>query len=104
MKRNKMLIFQCLLFLFVIGVVYFSLIDSDKSSFEESTSQMEAALNKAVTQCYSIEGAYPESLEYLLDNYQVYVDEDKYIVHYVYEASNIRPDILIMRKDGSYEK
>lgn len=104
MRNHKMLIFQCLLFLFVIGIVYFGIIESEQSTQEESTTQIEEALNKAITQCYSVEGEYPETLEYLLENYQVYIDEDKYIVHYVYEASNLRPDILIMRKDGSYEK
>lgn len=104
MKNNKMLIFQCLLFLFVIGVVYFGVIESDKSSQQESTQQIEEALNKALTQCYSIEGEYPTTLEYLLENYNVYVDKDKYMVHYVYEAGNIRPDILIMRKEAAYAK
>lgn len=104
MKHNKMLIFQCLLFLFVIGIVYFGIIESEQSTQEESTTQIEEALNKAITQCYSIEGEYPKTLDYLVENYHVYVDEDKYIVHYVYEASNLRPDLLIMRKDGSYGK
>ncbi|MDD3049003.1 MAG: hypothetical protein PHQ89_03395 [Bacilli bacterium] len=99
MKHNKMLLFQCLLFLFVIGIVYFGVLESNQSSQKESTTQIEKALDRAISECYSIEGEYPQTLDYLLENYHVYIDEDKYLVHYIYEAGNIRPDVLITRKE-----
>ncbi len=104
MKRNKMLLFQCIFFLIVISVVYFGVIESDNSAKQESRDQLEGALQTAMTQCYSVEGEYPPTLQYLVENYNIYIDHGKYNVHYIYEGANIRPDILIMRKDSAYEE
>ena len=104
MKRNKMLWFQCAFFLVVICVVYFGVVQSDTSSKNESKQQLEKALQNALTQCYSVEGEYPESLQYLQEHYAIYIDEGKYTLHYIYEGANIRPEIIIMRKDSAYEK
>lgn len=99
-----MLLFQCTFFLIVIMVVYFGVVASDNSSKQESRDQLESALQTAMSQCYSVEGAYPETLAYLVDNYNIYIDHGKYTIHYIYEGANIRPEIVIMRKDSAYEK
>ena len=46
--------------------------------------------------CYAIEGAYPESFDYLKENYNLYIDEDKYSVQYMVFASNIMPTVTII--------
>ena len=45
-----------------------------------------------------MEGAYPESLEYLKENYGLIYDEDLFFVDYKVEGSNILPDITIIEK------
>ena len=60
-----------------------------------------AALNAALT-CYAVEGAYPESLDYLTRHYGLRYDEDAYFVQYEAFASNQLPDIRVLER-GSQE-
>ena len=46
--------------------------------------------------CYSVEGVYPESLQYLRENYGVKYEEDKYLVHYRYVAADIMPSVTVI--------
>jgi hypothetical protein len=68
---------------------------SEKSSSEQLRIT-EESIKRAVVSCYAIEGRYPESLEYLTDNYGLTIDTEKYIVHYEIFASNIMPQITVM--------
>lgn len=65
---------------------------------EEQQGLVEDAIRRAVVQCYAIEGMYPPNMAYLEDEYGIKIDEEKYIVHYEVFASNIMPDIIVIRK------
>ena len=43
------------------------------------------------------EGRYPESIQYLIDNYGIQVDFDKYAVSYEIFAENIKPRVKVIR-------
>ncbi|MCH5208012.1 MAG: hypothetical protein J1F04_03935 [Oscillospiraceae bacterium] len=60
--------------------------------------EIKNTIENGVTICYAIEGAYPESMAYLTENYGVVVDSSKYIVHYESVAANIRPTITIIER------
>ena len=62
----------------------------------EEKEQLEAALHKATVSCYSIEGAYPPSLEYLIENYGIQINTKRFTVKYEYCASNMMPDITVL--------
>jgi hypothetical protein len=49
-------------------------------------------------ECYALEGRYPENVEYLIEHYNISVDESKYYVYYNVFASNIMPDITVAAK------
>lgn len=73
------------------------------SSAGESTNRNELAavrstVENGITMCYAIEGAYPESLEYLVENYGVIYDSQKYIVYYDRFAANIRPTVSVLER------
>ncbi len=59
---------------------------------------VKSSVENAVTLCYSIEGAYPESLEYLTENYGVHYDKSLYVIHYECFASNIRPSVSVAER------
>lgn len=73
----------------------FSLSRLDTKAEEEGRSQAEAALSRAVTVCYTIEGRYPPNLSYLRRHYGLLIDEERYIVHYVPLADNLPPDMWV---------
>lgn len=60
---------------------------------------LENALTRSITQCYALEGMYPSSLDYLIDNYGLTYDADRYYIDYRFIGSNLRPDITIIEKE-----
>ena len=56
------------------------------------------AVRSAALTCYAVEGAYPQSLEALKHGYGLAYNEDAYIVVYDAFASNVMPDIQVLRK------
>ena len=69
---------------------------------ESTTARQKQALENAITQsisyCYSVEGVYPESLEYLKDNYGLTYNEDLFYVDYRTTGANLMPDVTIIEK------
>ena len=59
------------------------------------TAVRQAVLRSAV-ECYTVEGAYPESLDYLIQNYGLTVNRDNYIIVYEVFASNQLPDVQVL--------
>lgn len=88
-------VFLLILFLFLQGISSFS--ESTKRRQKES---LEKAIMRNVTYCYTVEGAYPESLAYLKENYGLTYDEDLFFVDYQIAGSNIFPDITIIEREG----
>lgn len=86
------LVFALIIVLAVIGVN-----DIDKNADSEGLSLTEKSIKRAVITCYAQEGSYPESIEYLKENYGLHISDD-YIVNYDIFASNIMPEIQVMRK------
>ena len=56
------------------------------------------AIRQATLTCYAVEGAYPDSMEYLRDHYHLVYDEDQFLVTYNSFASNRFPDIYVVEK------
>lgn len=86
-------VFLAVILLFLGGLS--SLSDSTLRRQKES---LENAITRSVTYCYAVEGAYPENLDYLKDNYGLIYDEDTFFVDYRVMGANILPDITIIEK------
>ena len=85
-------------FALILSMILVGLNNTEKSVEENGLHIAEDAVRRAVISCYALEGSYPESYEYLKDNYAVDVNEDKYIVNYNIFASNIMPDITVIER------
>ena len=79
----------------VMTLVAASLIQLNQKSREAGLRVAAQAMDRAVRQCYALEGAYPPDLQYLADNYGLLLHEDRYV--YLYEAvgGNIPPIIKV---------
>ncbi|MCR5580700.1 MAG: hypothetical protein K6F66_03845 [Pseudobutyrivibrio sp.] len=84
------------LFILIFIVFLFAVSKTTAGSVNEQRQSLTDAIDRAVIQCYVTEGRYPESFEYLKDNYGIIYDEDKFRVDYVIYGSNMRPDITII--------
>ncbi|MGI6028451.1 MAG: hypothetical protein ACOX81_03450 [Candidatus Heteroscillospira sp.] len=70
------------------------------SEDERQLELLRRSVSRCAVQCYAIEGAYPPSLEYMLRNYGLAVDTERYFVDYRYIASNLMPDIAVLEREG----
>lgn len=61
-------------------------------------SSIKDSISKAASLCYAAEGAYPENLDYLEENYGVRTEYEDFTVHYSYAGGNIPPDIIVAPK------
>lgn len=71
---------------------------AENASRSQQLEAIERSIENGITLCYSIEGAYPETLEYLTENYGVHYDSQRYQVHYNCFAANVRPSVTVVEK------
>lgn len=65
---------------------------------EQAASALKESVIQAAVQCYAVEGVYPESVDYLEQNYGLYINHKRYIVSYSAFASNVMPDVQVLEK------
>ncbi len=69
----------------------------EETAVQEQEELLRLAVNQAVVSCYAVEGRYPESLEYLEENYGIRVDREEYLVLYEVFADNVKPRFRVRR-------
>ena len=84
------------IFLVIVIILLSGLTSTEKANADEQLQMLEGNIYRAIVSCYALEGSYPESMDYLTENYNVRIDESKYIVRYMIFASNIMPDVDII--------
>ena len=82
--------------LFGGAVAAFQKIGSSSENMEEQL--VLDAVRRAALTCYAVEGAYPQSIKELERGYGLAYNKDAYIVSYDAFASNVMPDIQVLRK------
>lgn len=88
-----------ILVLFVGAVLSMS-----ESTYVDGRVALENAIEKDIIHCYSLEGFYPPSVEYMEDNYGLCYDHDKYIVNYERIGSNVMPTFIIIERGAGHER
>ena len=80
----------------LVGAGIWSLADTvDEQTLQQGAYTLRDSIRDASVQCYSIEGQYPPSLEYLKEHYGITVNEDDYTVVYEVFASNVPPTVEV---------
>ncbi len=84
--------------LFIYGIARVS-----RSAAREQQAVTEHAIQRALVNCYAIEGVYPADLAYLEEHYGLRIDHDRFVIDYDSFASNIRPAVRVVpRGEGRY--
>lgn len=68
------------------------------SNEKEQMKILETAVNRTISECYALEGAYPPDISYLSKHYGLTYDHDKFLIDYQYIGSNLRPDVTVIRR------
>jgi hypothetical protein len=89
----SVIFFVAIVFAFNVGLGRIT-----QMSEKEQLRVAEQAIIRSTIQCYALEGEYPQSIEYLKENYGLMVDEEKFFIDYVSIASNLMPQITVLPK------
>ena len=82
----------------VTGMIVYGLARTEESSRAEAVRILEDSIRRAVVMSYAVEGRYPDTVAYIEERYGVFIDRDKYVVHYSVFASNLMPDIMVIER------
>lgn len=88
--------FTVVLFVALAVILVRAIGNTSTASNAEQLRIAEESVRRATVSCYAIEGFYPDTYEYLCENYNVRVDEEKFIVHYEVFGSNLMPEITVL--------
>ncbi|WP_312695495.1 hypothetical protein [Caproiciproducens sp.] len=89
----SVLVFCAVLFLFWSGFN-----STLRANNAEKLRVTRAAIQKAVVNCYAVEGSYPPDIKYLEDHYGIAIDYSKYVVQYETAGNNIMPSVQVLEK------
>ncbi len=84
-------------FLIIAALFFSGLSYLGRTSVDNQQESLESALHRDILQCYSIEGMYPPSLDYMKQHYGLSYDESLFFVDYQPIGSNIYPDVTVIR-------
>lgn len=85
-----------LVMVFAIAITAISSVQSSRKA--ENAEIIETGVRRAAMECYANEGFFPESIDYLIENYHLYTDTEHCIIHYSAISSNIMPEIKVIAK------
>ena len=72
------------------GVWYLS-----ETSLEMQTETVLSNVKRAMLTCYAVEGAYPMTIDELVENYGLHYNKERFIVFYDAFASNVMPEVRV---------
>ncbi|MBQ6961935.1 MAG: hypothetical protein IJQ33_04985 [Clostridia bacterium] len=93
MNRRDWIKLLSIVLVLAAAVLLVNHIDTAQDAAE--TDIVRDAVKNAALTCYAVEGAYPDSVEYLREHYRLAYDEDRYLITYDAFASNMIPDIWV---------
>lgn len=97
-RINRLTVLSVILFVLVVVWFVISANNAGEAADKKRTESVYGTVMNGAVLCYSIEGEYPPSLDYLKENYGVKYDSDKYVVNYSYFGANIRPTVIVTPK------
>ena len=101
--NNRKKFIPLILLAAIIAFALYGVNDATDSSDRLQHDLTLRSIQRALADCYAIEGYYPPNIEYLYTNYRIRVDEEKYFVVYDIFAPNVAPTVrLIDRRTPVY--
>ena len=98
--QNKGLFLAMVVFALLVVLFLFFLLTATQRNEANEREMMSDALRRAIVTCYSVEGKYPPSLDYIYENYGVRIDESRYVVFYDVIAANVMPNVDVISIGG----
>ncbi len=104
-KRPKLkfkgLIVTVLVFAAIVGLMATMMSETSKTADTEQSTLLETAIRNAAVSCYATRGYYPATIDQLVADYGVVVDNNRFVVRYDIFGSNIMPEISVVFRGES---
>jgi len=81
----------------VCAVIFVGISQAAQANRDEAMRVLEEAILRAAVQSYAINGYFPESVDYIVENFGIYISR-RFVVHYDVFASNMLPDIQVLER------
>lgn len=91
--RRMIFMLAALVCMIVAAVLIFGKMGADSENTQAEL--VRRSVRRALATCYATEGAYPMSLDYLKQNYDLTYNEERFYVFYDAFASNVMPEIRV---------
>ncbi|MDO5136343.1 MAG: hypothetical protein Q4D55_09840 [Eubacteriales bacterium] len=103
---RRLKFFFPVLFLAAVCLIFFAGISRTSSdSLEKERTTLARAISGGAVRTYALTGAYPESLDSILEDYHITYDREKFLVEYVPNGANLLPSItVLLLRDGKGER
>jgi len=75
------------------------LTNASGTSQKEALQAVQDSITRAVVSCYAYEGFYPDNLDYLVEHYNLSIDDNRYLIHYDKIADNLMPNIIVLDRE-----
>lgn len=98
-KKSITSYFPALLLIFVLVAFCAFASSMTQTNASQEKEILEKAIDRSITQCYALEGVYPDNLAYLEQEYGLTYNKEHFFVDYQYIGSNLRPDITIIERN-----
>lgn len=98
-KKSITSYFPAILLIFVLVVFSAFASSITQTNATQEKEILEKAIDRSITQCYALEGVYPDNLAYLEQEYGLTYNKEHFFVDYQYIGSNLRPDITIIERN-----
>jgi len=82
----------------VIAILFVGFKNAADASRARGARALEEAIVRAAVTGYAVNGYFPESIDYIVKNFGIYIDNSSFIVHYDVFASNLLPDIRVIQR------
>lgn len=99
-KEHKFISICILAAIIACAVTFAVCLGNDEENMQAKEKSIEKTVKERALQCYVIEDAYPESLEYLEKNYGLAVNKKDYKIIYTPFAENMPPQIKVIYRGG----
>ena len=81
--------------LVVAALILAGLRQAEEVNSAEGLRLLEEAILRAAVHSYAVAGYFPDSLDYITETYGIFIDQERFLVHYEVFATNLLPYIRV---------
>ena len=94
--EGRSILFSIIIFIFIFGIFYLGVDALSTRNHEAERTTLTNALQRSIIHSYAVDGAYPESLNYILETYGITFDPELFFVSYRVQGTNIMPELTVI--------